>query len=89
MMHTSHDLYSMLNKHLAEIDKQIAAETEDAEKQIAVLPYPALVTVYQMKHADGSYILTDLMAAKAQVLSGMAALKAADLANQTKKGRTW
>lgn len=79
MMHNTTGLYNMLKDNLAEINRQIAATTEDLEKQIAVLPYPDLTSVYQIKHRDGSHVLAPLLAAKAQVLSGMAALKAADL----------
>lgn len=79
MMHHTNSLYDMLKDNLAQINSQIAATVEDVEKQIAVLPYPVDVTVYQWKNRDGSFVLAPLLAAKAQVLSGMAALKAADL----------
>lgn len=78
MMHTSQALYGQLHAHLLEINKQLEETIHDLQKQIAVLPYPDETTVYMMKNRDGTYALSGLLAAKAQVLSGMAALKAAD-----------
>lgn len=85
MMHNTAGLYNLLKESLAEINSQIVATTEDLQKQIDVLPHPDLASVYQLKHRDGSYPLTPLLAAKAQVLSGMAALKAADLQQRTSR----
>lgn len=79
MMHNTAGLYNLLKENLAQINSQIASITNDVEKQIAVLPYPDMVTVYQWKNRDGTFVLTDLLAAKAQILSAMAALKAADM----------
>lgn len=84
MMHNTPTLYAALNDQLVELDKQIVAMKRQLEAQIKVLPYPDEVTVYDMKLRDGSFPLTPLLAARAQVLSGMAALKAADLANRKK-----
>lgn len=86
-MHTPQALYDTLNESRIEIDKQIAATTEDLEKQIAVLPYLENVTVYQIKNRDGTFVLASMLAARAQILSSMAALKVASM--QPKKGGTW
>jgi len=85
MMHSTNSLYDALRDNLAQINNQIAATVEDLEKQIAVLPYPDGVSVYQMKNRDGSFVLAPLLAAKAQVLGGMAALKAADMQPRHRK----
>lgn len=77
MMHTSDALYDMLRKSLVELDKQIEAVKTEAEKQIAVLPYPDLVDVYQIQDRNGKFILTDLIVAKLNCLASMSNLKAA------------
>lgn len=89
MMHSTSTLYQALNQQLIEIDEQINAMKADLQKQIEVLPYPDDVTVYQMKNRDGSFVLVDMLAARAQIVSGMAALKAADVASKSPKGRSW
>lgn len=78
MMHSTNALYDSLRDTLAMLNSQIAAVVEDAEKEIKMvaLEVAEIVTVYQMKHTNGQFILTDLLVAKAQTLSAMAALKA-------------
>lgn len=85
MMHNIGGLYDALNSHLLDINNQIRAVKADLEKQIAVLPYPDGVTVYDMKGSDGRYALSELLAAKAQILSGLASLKAADVQSRIKR----
>ena len=87
MMHSTNGLYGMLQDNLAQINSQIAATTERTEKQIAALPYPDGVTVYQMQDRNGRGVLTDLLVAKAQILSGMANLKAADASSKAPSPR--
>lgn len=79
MMHNTSTLYSELNKALVENEKQIGAITKDLEKRIEALPYPGEVSVYEMKNREGKHIMVDLLVARAQILNGMASLKAADL----------
>ena len=85
MMHSTQNLYDMLNQHLSQINRQLAKIREDAEKRIEVMPYPDEVTPAMLKHADGTFILEQMLAAKAQVLSAMAALKAAELQRTGKR----
>lgn len=85
MMHNSNILYAALNSSQLELQEQIDAVKEDARKYIATLPYPDNVTVYQVRNRDGSPKLAALLAAKAQVLSAMAVLKAAEMQQRTKR----
>lgn len=87
MMHNTHTLYEELNRAHNNINQQITAVIQETDKRISVLPYPDDVTVYDMRNSDGTPVLAQLLAAKAQLLSGMAALKAADVAS--KKGKAW
>ena len=94
MMHTTQGLYDQLAGALADVNRQLADIREDAEKQIAVLPYPDEVSPSMLKHTDGTFILERMLAAKAQILSGMAALKAAELASKApaaprRGGKNW
>lgn len=82
MMHNSDTLYAELNKHLFHLTQQIDAVMVDTQKSIDLLPYPENVTVFNMKTAEGIPVLSTLLCAKAQLLSGMAALKAADVASK-------
>lgn len=87
MMHTTTMLYDELVKTLRDIDLQ----TKHIKNDIA-LQYPeqdrAKINVwFWTRLPDGRYVLEDMLAARAQILSGMAALKAADLASKTPKPR--
>ena len=91
MMHTTQTLYDNLGSTLLEINKQIEAVKRDV---LLRLPgdFPADPdAVYDAKNSDGSFVLTDLLAAKAQALSGMAALKTAEMASKRPPGagRKW
>jgi hypothetical protein len=79
MMHTTQALYDALNAHNLVLDKQIENVTKEAEKHIGEWPYAEGQTVYDQRTRDGKPVLAELLAAKAQVLSGMAVLKAADM----------
>lgn len=85
MMHSTQALYDGLKRTLEEINLQIDAVEKTAKKQIAVAPYPDLYTVYDICDTRGIPVLQELLAAKAQVLNGMAVLKAADLASKQAK----
>lgn len=82
MMHSAQNLYDQMTQHLGVVNRQLADMREDLDKQISILPYPEGVSHTMMRNSDGSYVLADMLAAKAQLLSGMAALKAAELANK-------
>lgn len=87
MMHNMGSLYDELHKALLDINKQIDAikgtigayteYDEETEKYVVKALDP-----YGQRDDDGKFILSDVLAAKAQILSGMAALKAADVASR-------
>lgn len=84
MMHGMSDLYSELHRTHLEINKQIDAVKEFAERQTDIFGIPKdeapdPTRVYRLQNRDGSFLLTDLLSAKAQCLGAMAALKAADV----------
>lgn len=90
MFHTAQNLYDNLANLLLEINKQIDSVKVETVKKIQAQPYPDLVTVYDMREQSGRPVLADLLVAKAQVLSGMAALKTADGPSKPPAaGRKW
>lgn len=92
MMHTTQNIYDQLTQQLAQINRQIAAITDNFEKRNEVSPYPHLHTVYGEVDRNGRPILEPMISAKAQVLSAMAALKTAELqgkAGPTRAGKSW
>jgi hypothetical protein len=82
MMHTSQALYDAMRSHLSTIDSQIDAIRRDFENSGPIHHTKQESDIYRLKHMDGTYVLSELLAAKAQMLSGMAALKAADIASK-------
>lgn len=87
MMHTTDGLYKELNDALIEVEKQLKHIKNDIQLQYPGVDPGKLGVAYWTRLPDGSYVLERLLAAKAQLLSGMAALKAADLASKTPKKR--
>lgn len=85
--HSATSLYASLNQHLIDINQQIDAVIVDVQKQIDTLPYPENVTVFDMKTSEGVPVLSVLLTAKAQLLNGMAVLKAADMTDKTSRRR--
>lgn len=75
MMHTTQTLYDQLNNTLLEINVQIRGIKKNTESYIAAHEKPG-TTVYDMKNSDGHGVLENMLLAKAQVLAGMATLKA-------------
>lgn len=69
-------LVDELRKTLTEINAQIDAAKQDVEKQSALLPLAEQVPVYKWKYTNGTYVLTDLLAAKATCLAAIASLQA-------------
>lgn len=91
MMHTAQNLYDNLGNLLLELNKQIDAVTRDTLSMWPEGENPSRDKVYSVKNTDGTYVLANLLAAKAQVLSGMAALKVSSVASNTpqRPKRTW
>lgn len=85
MMHNVQGLYEQLRTALLEIERQIEAVKKNAEKAIGDLPYPMTVSVYDLKDGDGKFIMADLIVSRAQILSALATLKAADMQQRAKK----
>lgn len=87
MMHNAQTLYDALNTHQLELTKQIDAVKRYAAMQFPVHQQPEPDSIYRLQNRDGTFLLTDLLAAKAQCLSAMGALKAAEM--RPKKGSGW
>lgn len=82
MMHGMSDLYTELHRTHLEINKQIEAIKNDVAMHVPEGEKPDPDVYYQLNDGRGNFILADMLAAKAQVLSGMAALKAADVSSK-------
>lgn len=80
IMHNTSSLYQMLKEELLQINQQLAAAAKDAERFIdrESEHLDPGTTIYDIKNSDGSFILSDMICAKAQVLSAMANLKASE-----------
>lgn len=81
-MHTTHALYEELNRALVEINKQIEDIKLNFELRKQLREFPENADVYGLRLPTGVPILETMLAARAQLLSGMAALKAADIASK-------
>lgn len=84
MMHSTSSLYDQLRLNLIQIDQQIEVLQENAGQRYNILENRA-VSWQELMDEKGAYLATPLLAAKAQVLSAMAALKAADMQQRTKR----
>jgi hypothetical protein len=63
----------------AQLRQQLVNLGVDINRQIDVVVTSAKeqqIPPYDLRHADGSWVLTNLLLAKAQVLNGLAALEA-------------
>lgn len=90
MLHNLPGLYEMLNTHLKDVNAQITAIIED--HQVQRDEWPAQLgdtSIYQAKLGNGSPILAEMFAAKANLLSAMANLKAAEMASKGKSRGSW
>lgn len=67
-MHSKSAIYEQLSGTLIQIERQIKVATDTAND--------LGISVSDLKKADGTSFLTDLLIAKAHVLHGMAVLKA-------------
>lgn len=79
MMHGINVLYAEMSQAHIEIDRQIEAAHADFRKMKEQWPHMKDMTIYDMKTRDGAFVLSPLLAIKAQLLAGMASLKAADV----------
>jgi hypothetical protein len=69
-------LVNEMRATLVAIDKQIVAAKRDILNQVPVHIEPVDEVVYRAKHANGQFILTDLLVAKAGLLAAIANLQA-------------
>jgi hypothetical protein len=60
-----------LNLLKARINKQISVIEKDAKKKL-----PGDVDIYELRYADGKYVMPELLLAQAQVLNGLAVMRA-------------
>jgi hypothetical protein len=81
-MHTTNTLYDELSRALIEVDKQIKHVKEPIRQSYPEEKRDRINVWYWTFGQDGKPILSDLLCARAQILNGMAVLKAA-----TVKGR--
>ena len=75
MQHSNQALYDALRLHLVAIDKQIDAITRGVLNTLPVNVKPDDDMVIAHRLSNGKYVLEDMLAAKAQILSAMASLK--------------
>lgn len=83
MMHTTQTLYNELTATLADVDMQIKHIKNDIKMQYPDVDPDKLNVWFWTRNADGSYVLERLLAARAQLVSAMAGLRAADLSAKT------
>ena len=82
MMHSSQNLYDELNRALVEVNRQIKTAIDEISSGTWINLEESRVENYDpyiQRDRNGQFILTPLIAAKAQILSAMAALKAAEM----------
>lgn len=84
-MHNVTGLYDQLRANLVEIEMQIKHMKNDIARDYPKVDKDKLNVWYWLRNADGSYVLADMLAAKAQLLSAMATLKAADMQQRMPK----
>lgn len=82
MMPTTYAIFDALRSTLSDIDTQMEICKKDIRARIPVNVTPNDAMMFAATDQFGQYTLLPLLAAKAQILSGMAALKAADLASK-------
>lgn len=79
MMHNTTGLYDALRSSLAEIDMQIKHVKNDIQREYPEVDKDKLNVWYWLRKPDGSYVLEDLLTARANLIAAMANLKAADM----------
>lgn len=78
-MHNVGTLYDQLRSNLTEIELQIKHIKNDIARQYPEDQQPKINVWYWTYRPDGKPVLEDLLIAKANVVSAMANLKAADM----------
>lgn len=73
-MYSAQQIFDGLRRTNSDLDKQIGEVKKVAEFNGC--------EVHEIKHMDGSYMLTPLLVAKASCMNGFAVLKAAELRNK-------
>lgn len=82
MMHNMGGLYDQLRTSLSEIDMQIKHVKNDIARQYPEEEREKINVWYWTYRGDGKPVLEDLLIARANLLSAMANLKAADVASK-------
>lgn len=85
MMHTTDALYTQLHMAHIELDRQISSVRDRILMQQPDNQAVDPNVFYRAQYPDGKFMLSELLAAKAQLLSGMAALKAADVSSKAQQ----
>lgn len=85
MMHTNQALYDHLRSTLAEVEIQIKHVKNDIALQYPEQDREKLNVWYWTRKPNGDYVLADLLIAKAQIVSAMATLKAAEVTSRQKR----
>lgn len=82
MMPTASAIYTELARSLQEVELQIKHVKNDIAIQYPPEKRDSLNVWYWTRNPDGTYVLADLLCAKASIVSSMANLKAADAASK-------
>ena len=69
-------LINEMRRTISDIDRQIVTAKRDILSQLPAHIEPSIDTPYKAKHADGKFVLTDLLVAKAGLLAAIANLQA-------------
>lgn len=78
MMHTTQAIYDECRHALVEVEQQIEAVKKFSERLHPIHEQPDLAAVFKLQNVDGTFVMAPLLAAKADLLSSLARLKAAD-----------
>jgi len=74
--HTNQTLYDEVNRTLIEIDMQIKHIKNDIAREYPEEQRDKINVWYWTRNVDGSYVLADLLVARAQCITAMATLQA-------------
>lgn len=78
-MHTIPTLYDEVNRALIEIDLQIKHVKNDIKREYPEDQQEKINVWYWTRNPDGTYVLADLLVARARLLSAMAELRVASI----------
>lgn len=95
-MHTSHAIYEQLVRTLGDIDQQMTVLAEKYQNRVERVQIRGDLTeetvmddldIYSQVDRNGRPVMLDLLVSRGQILSAMAALKAADVTSKAAKAR--